>query len=499
MATDITPKRAQEIRDISSSYKKKKQEAIERGERRLKETQDYYRKRETELRKHGSAAINHIKKQNKESIQNVTQRGESQVEAHQERVKKIYEGLSREMETHQNKVNDQYRQNQRTLERQRREQNIKLEENQELYKGQMQSNQKKYNEQLTKIQIQGTKQVADRQRTNREKLVEMQTLHDNQVDKTKIRQEDYYQKIKSGHQQRMDKARKEHQLQVDEFNDEKLRSLNFMQRKYKSEQSRQKENHDILLAKQEKDNKDKLRSQVELQTTKQSKLRQDYDKEIRRVHREGSDRVQFSKEKFDKIERKQEVHHKREMEQKEIVHQERLKEVDKNFEQRKDFVAEEQQRVIHEMRKEHRSRYNTEQKRNEIELRTQAGEYQKAIVRQKNEMMDELTKYDGKEQDPFYKTKFFENTLLNRQDSYYFEVEIPEHERENIDVRVQKNSITIGGIRQHKEDFEAGGQKFKTNSSESFYQEIPLEDSVKTKEVKTWMDGGKFKLIVPKV
>ena len=61
MATDITPGRAKEIREIESSYKKKKRETIERGEKKLKETQEYYRRREKDLRKHGSAAINHIK------------------------------------------------------------------------------------------------------------------------------------------------------------------------------------------------------------------------------------------------------------------------------------------------------------------------------------------------------------------------------------------------------------------------------------------------------
>ena len=114
-------------------------------------------------------------------------------------------------------------------------------------------------------------------------------------------------------------------------------------------------------------------------------------------------------------------------------------------------------------------------------------------------MMDEITKYDNKESDPFYKTKFFENNLTETPTHYMFQVEIPEHEKENIDVRVQDKMITLSGLRQHKESFEAEGQRFRSNSNESFYQEIPLENTVKTKDIKTWYEDGIFKVIAPKV
>ena len=199
------------------------------------------------------------------------------------------------------------------------------------------------------------------------------------------------------------------------------------------------------------------------------------------------------------MERKQEVYHDNELDRKDTEHKERMKELDRNFTQRKDFVSDEQNKVITQMRKEHKLQYKKESELNSQELKTLGEEYRKAIIRQKQEQMADVTKYEGKTQDPFYKNMFFENELIDRPGNYFFQVEIPEHERDNIDVRVQKEKITISGIRQHKENFTAEGQRFKTNSSQSFYQEIPLKDSVKPKEVKTWFENGTFKLVVPKV
>jgi HSP20 family molecular chaperone IbpA len=67
------------------------------------------------------------------------------------------------------------------------------------------------------------------------------------------------------------------------------------------------------------------------------------------------------------------------------------------------------------------------------------------LALQKRDFLSQFNRYDGKEEDPFYKVEDRGSKIKEDSNFYYLSAYVPEHEKDSISVVVQKDKVTVQG------------------------------------------------------
>ena len=94
--------------------------------------------------------------------------------------------------------------------------------------------------------------------------------------------------------------------------------------------------------------------------------------------------------------------------------------------------------------------------------------------------------------------RVFQDQFREDQGFYYLDVMVPEHERKNVDVLVQKDKLVISAQRGFENRAENGDNVINSNSYESFRKEIPFKARVHDKLVTKDYANGVLSVKIPK-
>lgn len=138
---------------------------------------------------------------------------------------------------------------------------------------------------------------------------------------------------------------------------------------------------------------------------------------------------------------------------------------------------------------------------NEQVIQNQNEILKRALVRQKLEHVESFNKYENVSEDPFYKVPHFEALLKEDENKYTFTAKIPEHEMKNVDVRVQKDQISLTGKREFSENIESSDKshKIQSNNYQSFRQDFKLGHPAYERAVTQNYEDGLLTVVVPKI
>jgi len=151
-----------------------------------------------------------------------------------------------------------------------------------------------------------------------------------------------------------------------------------------------------------------------------------------------------------------------------------------------------------EQRKEYDSAFKKNLQAFENQVREQREALAKSLVREKREVMEDVGRYNSKNQDPFYRLSQPNAELKESDNHYIIETRVPEHEKDNVKVVVHDNKVVVQGERRFEDKVEDVDGKIATNSYQTYRQEIPLEHPVREKFATRHYENGVLTVKIPK-
>jgi len=88
--------------------------------------------------------------------------------------------------------------------------------------------------------------------------------------------------------------------------------------------------------------------------------------------------------------------------------------------------------------------------------------------------------------------------IIDRKNEIVVSAEMPGIPRENVEVRVDENSVEISGESEQSTEDEDAGYYRKERAYTSFYRHIPLPEEIKPDAVKARMKNGVLEIVLPK-
>src|SRR5262249_53611937 len=118
-------------------------------------------------------------------------------------------------------------------------------------------------------------------------------------------------------------------------------------------------------------------------------------------------------------------------------------------------------------------------------------------LRQNNSQ--KLAAYDSRATDPFYRMMDTRARLVERADHYQLMAEIPEHERDSVNVSVRGEQVVITGNRRTSDTLEvAPGQTRKSAAFQTYSETFPIFWPVDPRLMTKEYDGDTLVVTIPK-
>ena len=229
------------------------------------------------------------------------------------------------------------------------------------------------------------------------------------------------------------------------------------------------------------------------------KTQDTYAHEVKRAHQFGEtqvkrqkthheQQVQYLNESYESELKKKEKHSLQEEIKALELHQQKLEQQKKYFD--RELINQEIQ---------FKDAYASNAIQNERALSEQRALLVKSLEKDKKEVMGSVGQYQDKSHDPFYRINETPTRFSDFENYYLIETEIPEHEKDNIDVRVQKNQVLITGSRKYEDRLSEDERKLETNSFQTYREQIRLDHPVNEKAIHKKFEDGVLKVMIPKI
>jgi HSP20 family molecular chaperone IbpA len=154
---------------------------------------------------------------------------------------------------------------------------------------------------------------------------------------------------------------------------------------------------------------------------------------------------------------------------------------------------------LNSQRLEFEDTFEKTQNQQEITLREKHAQLVNAILRQKKSTLQHAGKYLDRAQDPFYNLASPSTKLHELPNYYVIETQVPEHERDNFDIRVKGDKAIVTGKRAYADEVKDPDRNISTNSYQTFREEIPLAKPVVPKLAEKVYENGVLRVKVPKI
>jgi HSP20 family molecular chaperone IbpA len=125
---------------------------------------------------------------------------------------------------------------------------------------------------------------------------------------------------------------------------------------------------------------------------------------------------------------------------------------------------------------------------------------ERELINQKKQFLKAADKYTGdKHSDPFYQIRDNSTDFSETSGAYVLKAKVAEHEKDNVNVRVKNDKVTLTGNRNFNDEIREGSKLVRTHNVQTFHEQFPLEKKIKENEVIKNYDNGVLTVIIPKV
>ena len=273
-----------------------------------------------------------------------------------------------------------------------------------------------------------------------------------------------------------------------------------MTQKYKDQvkktQSRQESNLNQIRA----NNEDVIKGERYRGQEAEKELREDIAKRYERVDKLGEQKISDKKTSIETKEKKLDTEYQKNLADQKANYENREKRLQTEYNQR---YMDKKQANEDSMRSQQRgfdSIYQKNETNNKVSLQIQARNYAKALAQQHRDFMTQSSKYSGKEDDPFYKVQDRGSELSEDRHFYVLKAYVPEHEKENVQVIIQKDRASVATQRQFNEKLsDDSGKKIETNSAQTLREEFSFDTPIITEGIARERSGDYVFVTIPKL
>lgn len=512
MGNDIRRRDAsgQNLRDLQEDYRKRREEIVESNERQIDSLKREYAKKVTTEKTRSEAAINHIRTQGERQTEAVDRRYDDKI-SQQERSRRMeYENRKDIGERNLEQLNHNLQKKERhladritdTRRREADEAQRLADETQSLQKREYEKQAKinaDTNKGLAQIRQQGTKARSELLAEQRSEMASLRGDHKGQTENLKNTHHQIYTDTKAQQTQHLQKLRDDQHARYEK---ERLEGQSAQLRMRKAHQEQiqgmsQKSEAEMKMVSTE--NQRALESARHRGVTAHEKVRDEYDQEIRKVHLDGDRQVAFEKARAKEKLNSQEQTYEEELQTNAQKHESNLKKQELAF---KDKAQKDQalyRKTLQAQEAEFQKTFQAKQAENISTLNAQKLRLLDQIANQRKEIVKQFGQYENTGSDPFYRLQTADSQLIEEPNFYILKTKIPEHERDNVQVRVQHDRIYVNGTRAFEEKIEHPDHKLASNSYETFRQEFPLNEPVQERHAVERYENGTLTVKVPKM
>lgn len=154
---------------------------------------------------------------------------------------------------------------------------------------------------------------------------------------------------------------------------------------------------------------------------------------------------------------------------------------------------------LHNQKSEFQKSFDYNERTNREIIEGQKDRLLSALQSQKKELLDSSGKYLDKKDDPFYRLKSAPSVLKESPWAYVLEVQIPESQKDDIDVVVKENQLVVSGTRRYEDQIEEGDHKVTTNNYQSYREAIDIDHPAVEKAVTKEYKDGLLTVRIPKM
>jgi HSP20 family molecular chaperone IbpA len=162
-------------------------------------------------------------------------------------------------------------------------------------------------------------------------------------------------------------------------------------------------------------------------------------------------------------------------------------------------TKEDNKHQIQDLHSKYMVNFSNNEKNVKDSLRSQKELYNRALNQQKLKISKNTNQYLDRSEDPFYKIENRDSRFNETLSAYVLEAFIPEHEKNNITIRVQPDKITLQGLRGFQDSVMDDNRTLSTSSSQSFREEFKFDTPVIAKAALQERDGDYVRVTIPKV
>lgn len=513
MASEIAERNranAEELTDMQAQYLKKRRKMVESQDQDIENLRENYARQKEEITEANEAAVNHIKKHGKETLEGLKQEAEQRVELQKE-------AGSQQIQNYKKYVD----QNVKALDRQIGEregayqQVIEGLSRKEEYQRQQQ--QKSTSDFIAKQQAavrkaeeashEGIEQIYERANTKRQEV-----LDKNNAELKKLNAA-YSETVKKETQQRSDSLDK---IRAETLASLKSTSLKNQERVNQEKAYGEKNLHDIQQTFKEEtvhavqdgtqrvntikaDNQRKMETSVLKGKMQQEKLHNEQQRQLESVHNSGEKIILEEQSKADKNVELIKQHYENELAKQKQLYDLRMNEMQDTYQKQFARNNEVQRANLERQRQQFKENYRLLEQAGKQSLNVEKEMFSKALGEMKKDQAILSEKFTSKNEDPFYRLQNRNSDFTETSNSYVLKTYIPEHEKDNVKVRVQGDKVTVAGTRAFKDELKDEDKRLSTNNYQTFKEEFAFNFPVANNSVIQERDGDYVKFVIPKL
>lgn len=397
---------------------------------------------------------------------------------YQERKRKLIEGKEKELDTlegHYEKKRDNLKENQEAvINHIQTSQQETMEKAQEQREAIVKRSQKEirqldenYKTRSNDLQQNRNEKFENANRTYKEKISEQEMKNERRLEDKKAKANDEYIKLTNKYRDQVSKT-----------------------------QARQENNLNSVRS----NNESVIASERNRGQSAEKELREDITKRYERVDQMGSQKIQEKKIQSDSKVKKLEEEGKKQLESKKASLDKQDQRMDSEYSKRRMEKKQANEDLMRSQQRGFDSVYQKNDFGNKISLQIQARNFAKELAQQHHEFLTASSKYAGKEEDPFYKVQDRGSELNENRHFYVLKAYVPEHEKENVNVIIQKDKATISTQRQFNQELEdEDGKKITTNSAQTLREEFQFDSPIISEGVARERSGDYVFVTIPKL
>lgn len=532
------------LAELQADYSQKRKKVVKESEEEIADLKDNYRSRKESVANSGEAAINHIRERQSDDLarvsehrqrateiahkqlaaleENYKRKIEATQEAHQQSLERLKRQAQKEKSVSGNgdslramaaeradheealtNLADEYREKRRKVirENERNLKQIALD-----HKERIENIETRGQESLKHIQEKQMEEVAaaeklralNHDRVNKE-IVEMETnLHDKMA-KIREAQDKVVTKLNDDTNRKVTEMESKSAREVEQTRFRTDRDVKLAKERYLQTTNEMTEKSKQRLEELQAQNDMKQRRELEKGQLELEKIKTKNEKTLNNSENDGQNKIAKEKERNANVAQKLEKEYQKQLEKQKAYWIEREKELNTEYANKLTELKEAQSNDIKTRNRRFTSEYEKVQKGQKNILEEQNRTFQNVLNSKKKDFLVEAQRYEGRDEDPFYKVQDRGTRMSETPSSYVIEAYVPEHEKDIVKVIVEKDGVTVQGQRAFKDKFEEEGKKVSTNSYQSFREEFPFDKPVATQGMTRERNGDWMVITVPKI